>query len=49
MFAKHLPIEDGDAYDLVADPKWERILKAIGEMNGKEDTLICLEGEGKLT
>jgi hypothetical protein len=47
MFAKFLSIEDGDAYDLVADPEWERVLEAIREMNGKEHTLICLEGEGK--
>lgn len=45
MFAKYLSIEDGDAYDLVADPEWERVLEAIREMNGKEHTLICLEGE----
>ena len=47
MFAKFLSIEDGDAYDLVADPEWERVLEAIREMNGKEHTLICLEGERK--
>ena len=37
-----------DAFDLVADPEWERIFEAIGEMNGKEHTLICLEGEMKM-
>ena len=47
MFAKYLSIEDGDAYDLVVDPEWERVLEAIREMNGREHTLICLEGEGK--
>lgn len=29
-------------------PEWERIFEAIGEMNGKEHTLICLEGEMKM-
>ena len=47
MFAKFLSIEDGDAYDLIADPEWERVLEAIRDMNGKEHTLICLEGERK--
>ena len=47
MFAKYLSIEDGDAYDLVTKPEWKRVLEAIGEMNGKEHTLICLEGETK--
>ena len=47
MFVKFLSIEDGDAFDLVADPEWERVLEAIREMNGKEHTLICLEGDGK--
>jgi hypothetical protein len=48
MFAKHLSIEDGDAYELVTDPEWERVGEAIKEMNGKEHTIICLEGESKL-
>ena len=47
MFAKHLSIEDGDAYELVTDPEWERVGEAIKEMNGKEHTIICLEGERK--
>jgi len=47
MFAKYLSIEDGDAFDLIADPEWERVLEAIGEMNGKEHTLICVESETK--
>jgi hypothetical protein len=48
MFAKHLSIEDGDAYELVTDPEWERVGEAIKEMNGKEHTIICLEGESKI-
>ena len=48
MFAKHLSIEDGDSYDLITDPKWERVVEAIKEMNGKEHTIICLEGESKV-
>jgi len=48
MFAKHLSIEDGDAYELVTDPEWERVGEAIKEMNGKEHTIICLEGESKV-
>ena len=48
MFAKHLSIEDGDSYDLITDPKWERVVEAIKEMNGKEHTIICLEGESKI-
>ena len=36
------------AFELVTDPEWERIFEAIGEMNGKEHTLICLEGEMKM-
>jgi Immunity protein Imm1 len=47
MFAKHLSIEDGDAYELITDPEWERVGKAIKELNGKERTIICLEGERK--
>lgn len=42
-----MSIEDGDAYELVTDPEWERVREAIREMNGKEHTLICLEGERK--
>jgi hypothetical protein len=45
MFVKHLSIEDGDAYELITDPEWERVGKAIKELNGKEHTVICLEGE----
>jgi len=48
MFAKHLSIEDGDAYELVTDPEWERVGEAIKEMNGKEHTVICLQGESKI-
>ena len=48
MFAKHLSIEDGDAYELVTDPEWERVGEAIKEMNGKEHTIICLQGESKI-
>jgi Immunity protein Imm1 len=48
MFAKHLSIEDGDSYELVTDPEWERVGEAIKEMNGKEHTIICLEGENKI-
>jgi hypothetical protein len=48
MFAKHLSIEDGDSYELVTDPEWERVGKAIKELNGKEHSIICLEGEGKM-
>ena len=48
MFAKHLSIEDGDSYELITDPEWERVGEAIKEMNGKEHTLICLEGERKI-
>ena len=48
MFAKHLSIEDGDAYELITDPEWERVGEAIKEMNGKEHTIICLEGDGRL-
>ena len=48
MFAKHLSIEDGDAYELITDPEWERVGEAIKEMNGKEHTIICLQGEGKI-
>ena len=48
MFAKHLSIEDGDFYELVTDPEWERVGEAIKEMNGKEHTVICLQGESKI-
>lgn len=48
MFVKHLSIEDGDAYELVTDPEWERVGEAIKEMNGKEHTVICLQGESKI-
>ena len=48
MFAKHLSIEDGDSYELVTDPEWEKVGEAIKEMNGKEHTVICLQGESKI-
>ena len=45
MFAKHLSIEDGDSYELVTDPEWERVGKAIKELNGKEHYLSGRRGE----
>jgi hypothetical protein len=46
MFVKHLAIEDGDSYELVTDPKWAPVAKAIQRLDGKERTIVSLEGEG---
>ena len=46
MFVNQLAIETGMAFEILADPEWQRIAAAIGGLDGVEHTMVSLGSGG---